>query len=835
MSILLNDNILVARTLPTDARYGPWADKGTATTNISSSQRYKGLTVGILTAGTGVVVEYWFRDGITNDDLIIKSVAGATGAGIDGATGATGATGLTGATGQIGATGSAGVDGATGAVGATGETGATGLIGSTGEVGATGETGLTGATGEVGSTGLTGATGIGVSGSTGATGEVGPSGPSGMGFSVFATAANVESLPAGTAQNIGQFAILTGGAMYVYMGAGLGTAGPGNAYNFVADITDETLIIGPSGATGLTGLTGSTGEIGATGLTGSTGTQGATGLTGSTGETGATGLTGSTGEVGATGLIGETGATGLTGDIGATGLTGSTGEIGATGLTGDAGATGEIGATGLTGATGEVGATGLTGATGLQGATGLTGSTGEIGATGLTGSTGEQGSTGLTGATGVAGPSGVSDRYQTSFTDTLTVVEGPLTINLEAGLSYSINQDITVSHSTNTAIHMHGYVVSYDKVTGVLVAEIVTHNGSGSVTATWVVNLDGAVGAIGPTGATGSVGSTGPSGSPGATGVDAGNSLYATAISDIVESVVAGGAQPDTADNWKTKTIIEVLDTILFPTLQPDYTLPTLNLSLGAGQTGLKEIGVDLNPTVTLVGTKNDSGGFTSLSISRSGGANSGVLGTTTSPTTAPATNLQAQFGYANANNNNSTYTLSVSDTYKVIAGVVEWTGSGNYSTGQPLLDNKGQATTALQGTNDLASDTESVEGIYPYYWGLSDTEPTGATIAAAILDGTGVGKTVGRSNGTVTINNFDAADQYFWVAIPNPDNLAGLKKTKYYNTAFNSGNIGANQAVLSPVRQSVTSKEGYWQNVGYDIYISGGATDTVGSWQYQP
>jgi hypothetical protein len=198
-------------------------------------------------------------------------------------------------------------------LGATGPVGATGLIGGVGSTGVQGATGLTGPVGATGS-GATGATGV--EGPTGATGQTGPSG---MGFSVFTTANTIAELSSGTSENIGQFAIVKGGELLVYMGSGLGSTGPSNSYNYVADLTDEAVITGPTGPIGEQGSTGSTG------LTGLTGEQGATGSTGLTGEQGATGLTG---DIGATGLTGQTGATGLTGFQGATGIQGLTGATG---------------------------------------------------------------------------------------------------------------------------------------------------------------------------------------------------------------------------------------------------------------------------------------------------------------------------------------------------------------------------------------------------------------------------------------------------------------------------------------------------------------------------
>lgn len=250
------------------------------------------------------------------------------------------------------------------------------------------------------------------------------------------------------------------------------------------------------------------------------------------GGNGATGATGIQGPQGATGLTGATGA-GLNGASGIQGASGSTGPQGPTGASGIAGASGSQGQDGASGADSTVpgasGVNGLDGATGPQGidgASGIQGASGVQGTSGATGTQGASGSTGLTGATGLQG-----DRYQTTSTTTQTIVNnGQLTFyTTDLGLAYSAQQTvIVVEDGTN---HMHGTVVSYDGLTGELVLDINSKQGSGTYSF-WTINLDGAVGAVGATGlvgatgvqgasgvgATGPTGATGPQGSPGSGG-----------------------------------------------------------------------------------------------------------------------------------------------------------------------------------------------------------------------------------------------------------------------------------------------------------------------------
>jgi hypothetical protein len=99
-----------------------------------------------------------------------------------------------------------------------------------------------------------------------------------------------------------------------------------------------------------------------------------------------------------------------------------------------------------------------------------------------------------TGALQTYGPLG--DRYLTSSTSTLTCDSGNgKTMTVGTGLSYSRQQDITVSY--NNSNHMHGTVLTYDSATGVMTWDSNTHSGSGTYSS-WEVNVGGVAGAVLP-------------------------------------------------------------------------------------------------------------------------------------------------------------------------------------------------------------------------------------------------------------------------------------------------------------------------------------------------
>jgi hypothetical protein len=307
--------------------------------------------------------------------------------------------------------------------------------------------------------------------------------------------------------------------------------------------------------------------------------------------------------------------------------------------------------------------------------------------------------------------------------------------------------------------------------------------------------------------------------------------VYNSNISDDVQSIAVGGAAAASASSWKSKNIVEVLDTILFPDVLPTYTVPTLSVS--GNQSGIKEIGSTIVQALTLSAVKNDAGIFTAISVIR----NSTQLSAVSNPTGTLATSIAAQFGYADANNPNYSYALSYSDTFVIVSGNTSWYGNGTYSAGLSKQNNKGVAdnrtaqvrsTAAPQSGSSIVASGVSVTGIYPYFWGKSSTLPTAASIAAAIAAGT-ANKVLADANGTVIVT-FTAAAQYVWLA----HQTSYITKTKWFNTPLNQGNIGTGNFILSPVTQAVSSPNSYWSGISYKIYISSGATNTDGAIEFR-
>lgn len=82
--IRLSDNLEINKPSPIDDRLGVFVSTASALTSIAEDRRYVGLTV-IVDDGSGAV-EYWFKDGVTDVDLVAKSQGGGGGVPYTGAT-----------------------------------------------------------------------------------------------------------------------------------------------------------------------------------------------------------------------------------------------------------------------------------------------------------------------------------------------------------------------------------------------------------------------------------------------------------------------------------------------------------------------------------------------------------------------------------------------------------------------------------------------------------------------------------------------------------------------------------------------------------------------------
>jgi hypothetical protein len=71
MGIPVTSNFDISAPGFIDSRSGPYTSSNSATSSIDINFRYKGLT--IFVSSSEEIAEYWWRDGVNNDQLILKT------------------------------------------------------------------------------------------------------------------------------------------------------------------------------------------------------------------------------------------------------------------------------------------------------------------------------------------------------------------------------------------------------------------------------------------------------------------------------------------------------------------------------------------------------------------------------------------------------------------------------------------------------------------------------------------------------------------------------------------------------------------------------------------
>ena len=232
------------------------------------------------------------------------------------------------------------------------------------------------------------------------------------------------------------------------------------------------------------------------------------------------------------------------------------------------------------------------------------------------------------------------------------------------------------------------------------------------------------------------------------------STIYNTQIADTVQSVAVGGAPATAASDWKAKNIVEVLDTILFPTI-----LATRSISASASlavspRSNTIEIGTITARTLTATfaqGQITDGNGTINANP---------LVGTATGYTfTGTGISSTAQAGA----------TLSVSTA--IVAGSNQWSVSVAHGAGSgDYFDNKGNVGTNLDSLRVAGTKTGSttvITGKYKQFYGAS---------ATAVTDSAGVRALSNNrfdSTGTFTTPTFNQVK--FVIAIPNTRTLTNV------------------------------------------------------------
>jgi hypothetical protein len=307
-------------------------------------------------------------------------------------------------------------------------------------------------------------------------------------------------------------------------------------------------------------------------------------------------------------------------------------------------------------------------------------------------------------------------------------------------------------------------------------------------------------------------------------------------------STVGGLPLGTTAGGLFGRSLVSILDDLLFPTINPTYSIPTITLV--SNITGTREIGSTIAPVITLTGNENDANYFSRLVVSRS--INSGTVSTlstvsaTSSMTVTTITAIANQFGYTNPNNPNLSYTISTTDSGLVVpapgttastSSTIVYSGLSDYTAGLAKRNNKGfthsavsvvRTTTAPQAAStNFAPNTQTITGLYPYFYGKTTTQKTAIEIEGIIESGTGFTKVIAIGSGSLSMT-FNAAGEWPWFAIYS----VYPTKTSWNETALNSGNIGlvSTDLFAAPTTLSVVSADGFWTTT-FKIYPSNKVT----------
>lgn len=303
---------------------------------------------------------------------------------------------------------------------------------------------------------------------------------------------------------------------------------------------------------------------------------------------------------------------------------------------------------------------------------------------------------------------------------------------------------------------------------------------------------------------------------------------YNTLLDPGLEMGLTIGGLPvgTTVEQLSGKTLVSVFDEMLFPTLQPTYTIPTISIS---NNSETLEVGSVYDQTLIVTAKKNDAGNFTFLQILRNGVE----LSSTTSPSQTLTTDIPSQYGYQDYNNPNYQFSFSYNENYVIPSGVTSSTTNykavGSYLSGLPKNTNKGTLDTRPSqirsinapqaGDSSFNSATKTITGIFPYYYGVLNTEPTIQDVIDAISGGT-ANKVLSSASGNLTID-FNTSTKFLWFA-----HLASYgQKTQWFVSADNKGLMSPTSLFDSGVVGSVSSELGYWSNAGFLIYLGNYAT----------
>ena len=284
------------------------------------------------------------------------------------------------------------------------------------------------------------------------------------------------------------------------------------------------------------------------------------------------------------------------------------------------------------------------------------------------------------------------------------------------------------------------------------------------------------------------------------------NLLYETTVADNVGSVEVGGIEAGTtAGSLKTKTIIGVLDDILFPTIDPFVSIqPSVNVTVNKSsykETGSEEainIEARYNPGQI---TNGDGSSYVQLK------------GDTIANAYRFTVNGIESYVQGNAGDTNATVSSYV---HQYTNGINRFNCVVTHDTGtDPYYDNKSNESNILDNqrlSGTLTDPSEyRIEAVYPIFWFTSSSPINASSVVSTILNDDEVNKEVTSSNGTITIP-YNLNQEYIAIAYPS----SSPTKTYYSTSKKDDATV---DSIFATDTLNITSPDGYWSDISYTIH----------------
>ena len=210
-------------------------------------------------------------------------------------------------------------------------------------------------------------------------------------------------------------------------------------------------------------------------------------------------------------------------------------------------------------------------------------------------------------------------------------------------------------------------------------------------------------------------------------------SNYETNLDPELATLTAIGGIPagTQVKKYKDKPLSNVIDDLLFPTIQPTAVAPKVTLSLKSGQNSVREIGSN-SPVVSNFTTSWDAGSIkigNSVQATRAGEKQSDVI---------------YRGVEANVVNDEPT---------KVTKGATQYYYKVYYSKGPDPKDSKGNAASSLVALPEgsIVSSAVTINGVYPFYANTTtDNIANGTVTKLALTNSTSFTTTLAGESATV-------------------------------------------------------------------------------------